>query len=165
VDAFAAGSGQVLADVVGSDRQFSVSSVSDAGELHACRSAVRKECFDRGPCRAPRVHDVVNEDAGGTLQLKVKFRCLDDRLNDRGRSIGLHVQVVTMKRDVNSSEIWLDLGELTDQATQALRYRHPSGMYPNERYAGKIGVSLNDLVGDARDGASQRFSVQQGLTD
>ena len=64
LDALAARRGQVLADVVGADRQLAVAAVGDDGELDARRPAVVEERLDRGADRAAGVEDVVDEDAG-----------------------------------------------------------------------------------------------------
>jgi hypothetical protein len=45
--------GQVLADVVGPDRQLAVAAVDEDGELHARRPPEVEERVDRGADRAP----------------------------------------------------------------------------------------------------------------
>ena len=59
LDALAARGGQVLADVVGADRQLAVAAVGDDGELDARRPPVVEEGLDRrrgssAPCRGRR---------------------------------------------------------------------------------------------------------------
>ena len=59
-----AGGRQVLADVVGADRQLAVAAVAEDGELDPPRAAVVEERVDRGPHRAAGEEDVVDEDDG-----------------------------------------------------------------------------------------------------
>jgi len=62
LDAFTAGGGQVLADVVGPDRQLAVAAVGEHGELHAVWPAVVEQRLDRRAHRAPGVEDVIDDD-------------------------------------------------------------------------------------------------------
>ena len=71
---------QVLADVVGPDRQLAVAAVGEHGELHALGPAVLEEGVDRGADRAARVEDVVDEDDRASLELEVEPRVADERL-------------------------------------------------------------------------------------
>src|SRR6266496_2259948 len=80
LDAFAARGRQVLADVVGPDRQLAVAAVDEAGELDAGGPSVIEERLDRGPDRAAGVEDVVDEDAGAALEREVERRRADNRL-------------------------------------------------------------------------------------
>src|SRR5439155_22618778 len=57
LNALAPGRGQVLANVVGPDRQLAVSAVGEHRELHARRASVVEERLDGGADRAPRVED------------------------------------------------------------------------------------------------------------
>ena len=85
LDALAARGGQVLADVVGPDRQLAVAAVGDDGELDARRAAVVEERLDRGADRAAGVEDVVDEDAGAALEREVELRVADERLRVQRR--------------------------------------------------------------------------------
>ena len=77
---------QVLAHVVGADRQLAVTAVDEDGELHARGPAVLEQRLDRGADRAARVEDVVDEDAGLPAQVEVERRRVHDRLRGcRGR--------------------------------------------------------------------------------
>src|SRR5581483_4685750 len=68
LDALVARRRQVLADVVGPDRQLAVAAVGDDGELHAGRTAVVEERVDRGPDRPAGREHVVDEDARLALE-------------------------------------------------------------------------------------------------
>src|ERR687885_2287179 len=61
LDALVARGRQVLADVVGTDRQLAVAAVDEHCELDAVRPPVVEERLDRGADRPPRVEDVVDE--------------------------------------------------------------------------------------------------------
>src|SRR5438034_11807142 len=63
---------QVLADVVGPDRQLAVAAVGDDGKLDAGRTAVVEERLDRSPDRPAGVEDVVDEDARDALEREVE---------------------------------------------------------------------------------------------
>src|SRR3954451_15390328 len=58
LDALVAGGRQVLADVVGRDRQLAVAAVDENCELDPLGPAVVEERLDRGADRAPRVEHV-----------------------------------------------------------------------------------------------------------
>ena len=64
VDPLLAGGRQVLADVVGADRQLAVAAVAEHGELDPLRAAVVEEGLDRGAHGAAGEEDVVDEDDG-----------------------------------------------------------------------------------------------------
>src|SRR5687767_11809323 len=113
--ALLAGGGQVLADVVGTDGKLSVAAVGEAGELHALRAAVAEERLDRGPDRAPRVEDVVDEHARHSLEREVELRVADDRLRVDRRLSPTHLDVVAVEGDVDRPEAHLTTGELGDQ--------------------------------------------------
>src|SRR5262249_58124799 len=55
---------QVLADVVGPDRQLTMAAVGEYGKLDARRPAELEQRVDRRADRAPGVQDVVGEDNG-----------------------------------------------------------------------------------------------------
>src|SRR6266568_3932760 len=80
LDALVARGRQVLADVVGADRQLAVAAIDEHGKLDAVGTAVVEECLDRGANRAARVEDVVDEDDGLPLERKVESGRADDRL-------------------------------------------------------------------------------------
>src|SRR2546430_15228773 len=71
LDALVARGRQVLADVVGTDRQLAVAAVDEDGELDPVGSAVVEEGLDRGANRPARIEDVVGEHGGLALEGKV----------------------------------------------------------------------------------------------
>src|SRR3989442_12256519 len=68
LDALVARGREVLADVVGADRELSVAAVDEHRELDARRAAVVEQRLDRGADRPAGVEDVVAEQAGHTLE-------------------------------------------------------------------------------------------------
>ncbi len=73
------------------------------------------------------------------------------------------VEVVAVERDVERAEPDLGVAVLGDQGAQALGQRDAAGVDPDERDLGKVGVALDDLVGDALEGAGERIRVEQCL--
>src|SRR5215212_147089 len=90
---------QVPADVVGTNRKLAMTAVGEAGELDARRPAVVEESVDRGPDRAARVEDIVDEDDGSPLEPKVEPRRAHDRLGVPRRLAGANLDVVSIERD------------------------------------------------------------------
>ena len=80
VDPLLAGGRQVLADVVGADRQLAVAAVAEHRQLHPARPAVVEERLDRGADGAAGEEDVVDEDDGALGEVEVDVGGVDDRL-------------------------------------------------------------------------------------
>ena len=83
VDPLLARGRQVLADVVGADRQLAVAAVDEHGELHPLGAAVVEQRVDRRPHRAPGEQDVVDQHDGAPVEVEVEVRGVDDRLRAR----------------------------------------------------------------------------------
>ena len=144
---------QVLADVVGPDRQLAVAAVGEHGELDARRAAVLEQRVDRGADRAAGVEDVVDEDHGAALELEVELRVAHDRLRAPRRLAAADVDVVAVEGDVELAEVELELGALLDQAAQALGERDAARVDADERDGVELLVALDDLVRDPRERA------------
>ena len=154
LDALAARGRQVLADVVGADRQLAVAAVGEHGELDARGPAVVEERLDRGADRAAGVEDVVDEDA----------RCgprAGSRASCRGRAAAA-CSGASPPRTWTSSRwkvmssapsVDLDAAALLDQAAQALGERDAARVDADERDRVEVGVALDDLVRDPRERA------------
>ena len=153
--------GQVLAHVVGTDREARDGPGRRDGELDARRPAVGEQRLDRGADRPAGVEDVVDEDARHPLEREVEPGGLHDRLRRERRSAAANAHVVAVEGDVHRSEGDLVPRELRDQPSQALRERHSARVDPDEGEPVEIGVALDDLVGDAHQGAPQRLAVEQ----
>ena len=127
LDALAACGRQVLADVVGPDRQLAVAAVGEDRELDARRAAVLEQRVDRGADRAARVEDVVDEDHGPALELEVELRVVHDRLRAARRAALADVDVVAVEGDVELAELELDAGALGDRAAAGAGRAAPRG--------------------------------------
>ena len=86
LDAVAARGRQVLADVVGPDRQLAVAAVGENGELDAIGASVLDQRVDRGADRAAGVEDVVDEDHRAALELELEPRVAHERLRPARRA-------------------------------------------------------------------------------
>jgi hypothetical protein len=163
LDALVAGGGQVLADVVGTDRKLAVAAVGKDGELHPLRTAVAEERLDRGPDRAAGVEDVVDEHTRHALEREIERGRADERLRVPRRLSGANVDVVTVEGDVELAEGDLGPAQLGDAVAQPLGERHTARVDADERDALEVWVALEDLVRDPRQRALDRLGVENGL--
>ena len=115
VDPLLARGRQVLADVVGADRQLAVAAVAEDGELDPLRAAVVEEGLDRGADGAAGEEDVVDEDDGALGEVEVDVGGVDDRL--RGGRLG--ADVVAVEGDVDVADRQLGAGQLAEEGVQA----------------------------------------------
>src|SRR4051812_34840877 len=152
---------QVLADVVGANRQLAVAAVGEDGELHAIRPPVLEERVDRGADRPARIEDVVDEDDGAALEVEVELRLAGERLRPARRMAGAHVHVVAVEGDVELAEGELVARPLLDESAEPLRDRNAAGVDADERHGVELLVPLDDLVRDAGKRAPDRFVIQQ----
>src|SRR5581483_6058520 len=97
LNALAARSRQVLADVVGTDRKLAVAAVADDCELDAGGPAVVEERLDRRADRPAGVEDVVDEHARLALEREVDPRRADERLRVKRRLPAAHLHVVAVE--------------------------------------------------------------------
>ncbi len=115
VHPLARGGRQVLADVVGPDRELAVAAVREHGQLNPRRPAVVEEGVDRGPHRAAGVEHVVDKDDRPPREVEVEVGVVDDRCVARLAPL----DVVAVEGDVEVAERDLGAGELADQRVQA----------------------------------------------
>ena len=138
--------GDVLADVVGADRQLAVSAVDQDGELDGLGPAEVDECVHRRADRAARVEDVVDEH--DDLPVDVGDP-------DRGERRRLaQADVVAVEADVERAGRDVDALDLGDLLREALRQVDAAGQDPDEHDPGGALVALDDLVSDARQSPS-----------
>src|SRR4029077_13917961 len=74
------GGRDVLADVIGANRQLAVSPVDEDCKLHPRRPAVLEQRVDRGPDCAAGEEDVVDEDDRLPFEREVELGAADDGL-------------------------------------------------------------------------------------
>src|SRR4051812_21707607 len=140
---------EVLADVVGADRQLAVAAVDEDGELNAGGTAVVEERLDGRANRAPRVEDVVDEDDRPPFEPEIELGRTDERLRGAGRLAAADADVVAIEGDVARAEGRRFVGALLDQAREPLRERDAARLDADECHLAEIGVRLDDLVRDA----------------
>ncbi len=86
--------GNVLADVVGAQRQFAVAAIDQHGELHGTRAAEVAERIESGAHGAAGEQDVVDEHDEGVVDAAVGHRGALER------AVRLGAQIVAVERDV-----------------------------------------------------------------
>jgi len=164
LDALLACGGQVLADVVGTDRELAMAAVDQAGKLDARRAPVVEERVDGRADRAPRVEDVVDQDARLARDRELQLAVAQDRLRmQRSLSPAPDDHVVPVEGDVEGAERELDVRSLRDQPPESLRERHAARMDADEGRPVKVGIALDDLVRDPDERALDRLGVEQDL--
>ena len=153
VDHLVAAGREVLADVVGPDRQLPVAAVDHHGELHGPQPPVGVEGVEGGSDRAPGEEDVVDEhhdrpvevdrDVGDGLRAgRGGCRC---RRGSRATS-----RVPT--GGVGAVDLGQGLGE-------GLGHQHAAGLQPDEDHVVEAVVALDDLVGHPPDGPADVVGV------
>ncbi len=99
----------VLADVVGPDRQLAMAAVDEHREADRLRSTEVDEGVHRRPDRPTGVEDVVDEDDRRAVEVERQVRALDDRL------LGDEREVVAVERDVERPDRDVDALVLGDR--------------------------------------------------
>src|SRR5207249_4464592 len=136
--ALAPGGREVLADVVGANRQLAVAAVDQDREL------------DRP--RPPEVDDGVEGSADGTAREEDVVHQDDGLVLDRERDVG-----PADDRRPHGQRGAVDLGDL---GGEPLRERDATGAQADEREVGGAAVLLEDLVGNAGEGPVERRFVE-----
>jgi len=154
VDRLEQGRGDVLADVVGPDRQFAVAAVDKDGELNRTRPTQVGERVERRPDGATREEHIVDEDNHSPIDAFRRDLCFLEGANSP------HAEVIAVHGRVDRScldRLALDgLDPTRDTAGES----HPAGRDAEEDYLVGAVVSLHDLVGDTREGPSDIGRVQ-----
>ena len=159
VDPLLAGGRQVLADVVGADRQLAVAAVAEDRQLHPLRTAVVEERLDRGADGAAGVEDVVDEDDRALAEVEVDVGGVDDGL----RAGCLGADVVAVEGDVEVADRQVAAGQLTEEDVEAAGQDGAASVDADDRQALGIGVLLGDLVGDPPQRSPQIVVLQHDL--
>ena len=137
---------QVLADVVGLDRQLAVAAIDQHDQLDGARPAEVDERVERGADRAPGVEHVVDQQDATVVDRERHFGAPHHRL----RPHRLAHQVVAVERDVERAGRHVAAGDLAQRGGDAARQRHPARADADERELVEAAVPLDDLMGDAR---------------
>ena len=157
VDALAARGRQVLADVVGADRQLAVAAVGQDGELHLRRAPVVEQRLDRGADGAARVEDVVDDDDRPAVDAEVQPAGVHDR------RLGARADVVAVEGDVELAQRDVVLEQIAQQALQALGEDRPATVDAHEGDAVSGIVVLHDLVRDSHERTAHVVPVEDDL--
>ena len=115
VDVLAARGRQVLADVVGPERQLAMAAVGEHGELHAVGAPVVEQRLDRGAHGATGEQHVVDDHDGQAGDVEVDVRGVQD-----GR-IGAGRHIVPVEADVEVAEAHLGVEQILQQPLQTAR--------------------------------------------
>ncbi len=148
---------QVLADVVGADRQLAVAAVGEHGELHALGAAVGEQRLDRGAHGAPGEEHVVDDHDREPGDVEVDVRGVQDR------RVGAAGDVVAVEADVEVAERDLGVEQLLEQRVQPLGEERSATVDADERRSGIVRVALDDLVRDARERSPDFLLVEDDL--
>ena len=159
VDPLLARRRQVLAHVVGADRQLAVAAVAEHRELDPGRPAVVEEGVDRRAHRAAGEEDVVDQHDGAAGEVEVEVGGVHLRLRP-GPAVA---DVVAVEGDVDVAERHLGAGLLADQGVQALGEHRAAGVDPDQGKPLGTGVLLGDLVRDADQRAPQLVALEHDL--
>ncbi len=152
-----AGGGQVLADVVGTNRQLAVAAVDEHRQLHALRAAVGEQRLDRGAHGAPGEQHVVDDHHRQPGDVEVDVRGVQHwRVGTRG-------DVVAVEADVEVAERHVRAEQLLQYSVQPLREERAAAVDADERGYRTVGVALEDLVRDARERPPYFVLVQDDL--
>ena len=160
-DVVTEGRRDVLADVVGADRQLPVTPIDQDGQLDDGRSAVIAQRVERGADRPPGVQDVVDQDHDGVI----------DAANGQSgflqRTRWMPAQVVPVQRDVQRSDGGGSTGERGQPLGEPAGQVDPPGGNA-EQDDRAITVAFQDLVRDPVDGPgdvgpAENFGEDLGL--
>src|SRR6187402_2175122 len=150
--------GEVLADVVGPDRQLAVTPVDEYGQPHGARTTEVGQGVEGGPDGAPGVEHVVDEHDDLVV---------DTARRDRGvhrRPGGLVAQVVAVHRDVEAPDGHLGALDLTDQVGETVgQLDAAAGDAEQDEVVGTL-VVLEDLVRDATQRPGHVARGEHGTT-
>jgi hypothetical protein len=155
LDLLVAGGGHVLAHVVGPDRQLAVPAVDEHRQLHRAGSAVVGEGVERGPHGAAGHQDVVDEH---------HERVVEPAVGDVGalqRPRRAAAQVVAVERGVHDADREGGAAELGDGRAQPPGEQRAAGGDADEDHVLDPCGLLDDLVGDAGDGAGHVGGAEQ----
>ena len=158
VDPLAAGGGQVLADVVGPDRQLAVAAVGEHRQLHPLGPSVVEQRVDAGAHRAPGVEHVVDEHDRRVLDREVDVGGVHDRLG-RGVAPG---QVVAVEADVDVAERDGLPHQLGHQVAQPGGQHGAATVDPDDRDSLATRL-LDDLMCDPHQRAPHVLAVEDRL--
>ena len=147
---------QVLADVVGPDRQLAVTAVDEHRELHGAGPAEVGQRVERGPDGAAGEQHVVDEHD------RLAVDALDRDLGQLQRAHAVQPQVVAVHRGVERADRHVAILDLRDLVGDPAGERDAAGRdAEHDEVVGAV-VALDDLVRDPGQGAGQIRRIEDG---
>ena len=148
--------GQVLADVVGLDRQLAVAAVHQHDELNRLGPAEIDQRVERRARRAAGVEHVVHQQDLRVVDREGNLGAAHHRL----RADRVPHQIVAVERDVERAGRHLVAGDLLDaRGPGAWRCGTPRRAHADEREVVDAFVAFDDFVGDAGEGAADAVRI------
>src|SRR5439155_772772 len=151
--ALAARRGQVLADVVGADRQLAMAAVDQGSELDRLRAPEVDEGVERGADGPAGEEDVVHEDDDLALDREGDVGAADHRR-------AADAEVVAVERDIEGADRHRGAVDLGDLGREPVGERDAARAEADEGELGGATVLLEDLVGDAGESPVERRLVE-----
>ena len=148
---------QVLAHVVGSNRQFAMAAVDHHGELHRSRATPVGQRVERGANRATGEEDVIDQDHRAVGEIVI------DEGQRRSRH-GMQRQVIAIERDVERdrrADVSPEISPRTDATWRAKG--SPPVWSPMSETVREIVVAFDDLVRHPRQGARDVIAERSWL--
>jgi len=124
-----------------------VAAVDEDEQLNAPGAALIEERVERGADGATGVEDVVREDDVTAVDVEANVTLFDDGARTGGG------EVVAVEADVEDSGVDGGLLDGLDELGEALGERHAAALDADEAEVGAAVVALDDLVGEANEGA------------
>src|SRR5712691_12612681 len=151
LDALGVRGRHVLADVVGADGKLAVAAVDEHGELDRAGPPEIHHRVHRRAGGAPMVDDVVDEDDDLAPDIRHVAR--------RVVRCGSGLEVVAVQRHVEPAERHPRVLEPRQRAREPLREQIALADDAHEHHVADSAVALDDLVGDAGEGAAYLVGV------
>jgi hypothetical protein len=155
LDQFLAGGGNVFANVIGTDGQFTVSSVYQHRQLDARRATQIYQGIQPSPSGAPGVKHIVHHHNAAAADVKWHLGLAHNRLQ---ANFG---QIIAVKRDVEFAIGNLHPLEFGNFLGNALGYRDATCMNTDNGEVICAFVAFDDFVGNARDGTTDVVRLEQ----
>jgi len=144
----------VLPGVIGADRQLAMSAVDQNRKLNLARPAEIHQTVECGADCPAREQNVVHQHDSAAVDGKRNTGLLEDGLWADGG------QIIPIEGDIERSDRRLAAGDRLDPRLQPKRQRHAARTNSDQCEVVEIAVSLDDLVGDAGNGAADLLRIE-----
>ena len=146
---------QVLADVVGFDRQLAMAAIDEDHQLDGARAAELDQRIERGANRPSGVEHIVDEQNAFLVDRK---RNLGSPNHWLGTDRMTH-EIVAIQRDVERAGGNLALADLADALRQPLGERDAARADADERQFFDAAIAFEDFVGDAGERTTHSLGI------